>query len=122
MSLETVIQIVILVGLGAFIPKILSRLKIQVPAVLMPDPVDPAVPSMLPQDQAQPAPAPASRAAKVSPQRPLVACYEWFVSAGAGLIEPTSADLRLAKAIKPHLDTLVTAKPEAPSLSALNTK
>lgn len=80
---------------GAAVPKLMSKMGWKVPDWLRPDP------------------APKKPATPTSPDeadRPLVAAYDWAVQAGAGVIKPDEADLRLIKAMKPHLDILLAPK------------
>ena len=122
MTESFVFWILVALAVGAFIPKLIVRSGNKIPDFLNPctgaKPAQESAASPLSQG-ADPAPAYAATAAS---RRPLAECYDWFVRAGAGLIEPTAGDLRLAKAIKPHLDNLVGGKVSSPSLSDLEPK
>ena len=103
---------------GCFVPKMIVRSGNKIPDFL--NPCQSAAPAQLRSiaDVVGQDPAPAYKAT-VASRRPLVECYDWFVQAGSGLIEPTSGDLRLARAIKPHLDNLVSGKVPGPSVDDL---
>lgn len=91
--------LLVALGAGAMLPKLLLRQGVKVPEFILPDRADDG-----PTTAAEPA---AALKATSASRRPLLDCYDWFVRASSGLIEPSAGDLRLARAIKPHLDNLV---------------
>lgn len=83
---------------GAFIPAVLTRLKIRVPILHPSEPT----PTTLAGSVSETRYVPIER-------RPLAECFDWIVRAGAGLIPVSETDLRTARAMRPHLDSLLGA-------------